>query len=756
MSLSPAFSEALAARYVLGEELGRGGMATVYRARDVRHDRDVALKVLDAELAASVGRERFSREIRLAARLTHPHILPLFDSGEAAGLLYYTMPVMAGETLRARLRGGPLPVEEAVRIATAVADALDHAHRHHVVHRDIKPENILLHEGHAVVADFGVGKAAAGADAAGAGVTQTGLAVGTPAYMSPEQALGDAVDGRSDLFALGCLLFEMLTGMPPFTGPTAQAALVSRLTQTPPAVRHHRPEIPEAVSRTVERLLEKAPEARLATGAEAARALSGELALAPRREVPSVAVLPFANMSADPDNAFFADGITDDIIVALTRLPGLKVAARASAFTFRGAEVELRQVGTALGVRHVLQGGVRRAGNRVRVTAQLMSVSDGTQQWTGRWDRDLDDIFAIQDEIAQGIVGELEVRLGAQEAAAPLVPRATADLVAYDLFLQGRENIRRRMPAAMRTGLEQFQQALARDPAFAQPWIGIAEAQAAMGSFGYQRTAQCRAAALHALDEARRLGAPATDVERHRIMVTLYVGTDWRDAAPLVDEVLRVAPHDAFANTMAALYYGLLDDPARLAVVAARAMAGDPLSPWTFSVLGLAWSYVGDIEQALAMNTRSVALDPDFTTALFFRPHYLVDVGRHEEAVASARRLVALSDRTPLSLATLSSTLWRTGARDEARRVLAELHAVPQETAIYLLAAEMVMDSEDRLAELLHRTLLEDVSAITMASFRTLLQLLDHPRLGPLLRQFPGFAQRRSLPPPGAPPARPA
>jgi serine/threonine protein kinase len=345
-------------------------MATVYLAHDLRHDRDVAVKILRPELAESLGRERFLREIRLAAKLTHPHILPLHDSGEASGLLFYVMPVMRGLTLRQRVeREGALPVEQAVRIATEVADALDYAHRHDVVHRDIKPENILLHEGHALVADFGIGRAVAAAATESATFTQAGIALGTPAYMSPEQAAGDAVDGRADLFALGCVLYEMLTGQLPFTGPTLQAVIAQRFHHVPPPVTTSRPAVPEPVSRALERMLEREPADRLSSGAAVVQALRGEIAVAPRREVPSIAVLPFANMSNDPDNAFFSDGITDDIIVALTRVPGLKVAARASAFTFRGNDVDLTEVGERLGVKQVLQGSVRRAGNRVRVTA---------------------------------------------------------------------------------------------------------------------------------------------------------------------------------------------------------------------------------------------------------------------------------------------------------------------------------------------------------------------------------------------------
>src|SRR5215831_263368 len=262
-------SAALAGRYRFERELGAGGMATVYMARDLRHDRNVAVKVLRADLTESLGRERFLQEIRLAARLNHPHILPLYDSGDAGGVLFFVMPVMEGQTLRDRLaQERQVPVDVAVRIAQEVADALDHAHRHDVVHRDIKPENILLHEGHALVADFGIGKAVvAAASEASAMLTQVGVTVGTPAYMSPEQAAGESVDGRSDLFALGCVLYEMLTGEAPFTGGTAQEIIAKRFLHVPTAVTQLRPAVSAALSRTLEQLLEKSPEDRHATGA---------------------------------------------------------------------------------------------------------------------------------------------------------------------------------------------------------------------------------------------------------------------------------------------------------------------------------------------------------------------------------------------------------------------------------------------------------------------------------------------------------
>jgi serine/threonine-protein kinase len=376
---------ALAGRYTIERELGQGGMATVYLARDVRHDRDVAVKVLRPELAESLGRDRFLREIRLAARLTHPHILPLYDSGEVDGFLRFVMPVMQGQTLRDRLtQERQLPVDIAVRIALEVADALDNAHRHEIVHRDIKPENILLHEGHAIVADFEIGKAVVAAASESSTLTQFGMTVGTPAYMSPGHAAGEQIDGRRDLFSLGCVLYEMLTGEVAFTGPTVQAVIAKRSHFIPPAVTEARPAVPASVSHTIERLLEKSPGDHHATGATVVEALrSQEASVVPsRREEKSVAVLPFANMSADPDNEFFSDGITDDIIGALTQVRGLRVAARTSAFSFKGKHEELATIGQKLGVRTVLQGSVRRAGNRVRVTAQLMNTRDGFQLWS--------------------------------------------------------------------------------------------------------------------------------------------------------------------------------------------------------------------------------------------------------------------------------------------------------------------------------------------------------------------------------------
>jgi len=407
---------ALRDRFEIVREIGEGGMATVYLAHDVRHGRQVAVKVLRADLSSGMGAERFVREIRLAACLTHPHILPLFDSGEAGGFLYFVMPVVEGQSLRDRIRQAKqLPADEATQVAMEVADALDYAHRHDVVHRDIKPENIMLHDGHAVVTDFGIGKAITAAVESASALTQTGVTVGTPAYMAPEQAAGEEdIDGRSDLYSLGCVCYEMLTGEQPFTGATAGAVIAKRFSQTPRPVSDVRDGIPVSLSQIVARLLARAPADRYATGSHVVSALksgaTGAQALVDPDDNP-IGVLPFANLSTDPENEFFADGITEEIINALSQLSELRVAARTSSFAFKDKRGDLADVASKLKVSYVVEGSVRKAGNSIRITAQLVSVHDGSNMWSEKYDRKMDDIFAVQDEIAAAIADRLKVAL---------------------------------------------------------------------------------------------------------------------------------------------------------------------------------------------------------------------------------------------------------------------------------------------------------------------------------------------------------
>ncbi|MDH5234869.1 MAG: protein kinase [Gemmatimonadota bacterium] len=459
------------AGYRIERELGRGAMATVYLAQDTKHNRPVALKVLQAGLGASVEAARFLREIEIAAALTHPNILPVFDSGEADGHLYYVMPCVRGGSLRQRLEAeGQLPVAEAVRIAGEVADALASAHERGVVHRDIKPENILLEQGHPVVTDFGVARAAAVLRSAYS--TGEGIALGTPAYMSPEQASGESdVDHRADQYALACMLYEMLAGHPPFTGGGPRAIMARHVADPPPPLATVRPGVPAAVRHAIARALAKAPADRYPSVREFADAL-----LASGSEQPagsSVAVLPFVNLSGNPDDDYFGDGMAEEIITALIGIDGLRVASRTSAFALKGKPLGIAAIGGLLNVEAVLEGSVRRSGKMLRVTAQLVSVEHGTHLWSGRFDREMKDIFAIHDDIASNIARALRVVLqeDRRRAKAP-----TSDLEAYDYYLRGRQYFHTRRKKGVTFARQMFVRAITRDPNYARAHAGIADA----------------------------------------------------------------------------------------------------------------------------------------------------------------------------------------------------------------------------------------------------------------------------------------
>jgi serine/threonine protein kinase/Flp pilus assembly protein TadD len=475
---------ALAQTYTIDRELGRGGMATVYLAQDGKHERLVALKVLHPDLAATLGPERFLREIKLAARLNHPHILPLHDSGEAEGFLYYVMPYVEGESLRERLdRERQLPIDEAVHHARAIASALDYAHRQQIVHRDIKPENIMLYEGEAMVMDFGIAKAvsAAGADT----LTQTGMMVGTPAYVSPEQAAGETnLDGRSDQYSLACMLYEMLSGERAFSGPTAQAVMAKRFTETAKPLRLLRGTIPESVERAVTRAMSTDIAARYKTAAQFAQALASssfstptDTSTIPQQTISSaksVAVIPFSNMSTDAENEYFADGMAEEIINALSKIQSLRVASRTVSFALKGKNEDLTEVGRKLHVSTVLDGSVRRMGNRVRITAQLVNVADGYQLWSDRYDREMEDIFAIQDDISQSIVKALRVILSEDEKKA-IEKARTVNVEAYDYYIRGRQFFHQLRRKSLEYAQQMFNRAIDVDPEYALAYAGVAD-----------------------------------------------------------------------------------------------------------------------------------------------------------------------------------------------------------------------------------------------------------------------------------------
>jgi eukaryotic-like serine/threonine-protein kinase len=751
----------LGTAYTIERELGGGGMSRVFLAEDTRLGRRVVVKLLSPELGAGVSAERFEREIRLAARLQHPHIVPLLMAGEVDGLPYYTMPYVTGASLRERLQAGPLPSHEALAILRDIAKALAYAHRQGIVHRDIKPENVLLSEGMAVVTDFGIARAisAASTVAGGTTITQLGTQIGTPAYMAPEQAAGDPdVDFRADLYAFGVMAYELLAGRHPFAERrTAHALIVAHMTEHPTPLATLTTELTPSMETIVMQCLGKDPHDRPASASDVVAALDGPLAASrPRVATPlespaaaTIAVLPFANMSGDPDNEYFSDGITDDIISALTQVSGLRVAARASSFSYKGRNEALGTIGQTLGVATVLQGSVRRAGNRVRVTAQLMSTHDGFQMWSERFDRELDDIFAIQDEIARSIVERLELTLGLKQAAA-LVGRPTDDLEAYELYLRGREAVQQRTPPSMRRALDFFQQAIARDGAYARAHLGVAEAYIGLGVYQAIPPREARAQSEAAIARAVALKPDLAAVPLLRAQLKLYLRADWRSASEDLAESLRLDPDDALANVYMAYLHGLLGNRSDRTHWSALAVARDPLSPFVRGIAGMSHYVAGDHEEALRLYDEGLALDPNSVLCLWQSGMSLDRMGRFDESLHRFDRAADLSRGGALMVSFRHRALMRLGRVAEARLIAATLRARAATEYIgegALLALVLLDGDEGAVAAAISRNVDAGTGPTTLAISvdRELEALVPHPRLGPLVRRLSLYAEAASV-----------
>ncbi|HEV8149431.1 MAG TPA: protein kinase [Gemmatimonadales bacterium] len=678
----------LAGRYTLERELGQGGMALVFLARDLRHDRKVALKVLRPEISAEIGAERFLREIKMAAGLTHPHILPVYDSGQADGLLFYVMPNMEGRSLRERLEAEKqLPLDEALRITREVATALDYAHRNRVIHRDIKPENILFQEGNAMVADFGIGKALSGS----AGVTQTGLAVGTPAYMSPEQAMGEQeIDGKSDIYSLGCVLYEMLTGEVPFTGPTPQAIMTKRFVSPVPHVKAMR-DVPEGLDQVVTRSLARASVDRFATAGQFAEALRPvETGQRTRPDVSksapaakAIAVLPLVNMSADPENEYFSDGMTEEIIGALSKVPGLQVASRTSCFSFKGKEVDIRQVGEKLGVGSVLTGSVRKIGNRIRITAQLVNVETGYHLWSETYDRQLEDVFAIQDELSRAIVDALKLRL-ASESDQLVVP--TKNLEAYNLYLKGRFFFNRFTEPGLRKSLDFFQHVLLQEPGYARAYAGIADCWCSLADDwvapddAYPRA---KAAAQRALQHDPNLAEAMTSLGK----VLCWYEWDFAGAEQQLRRAVSLNPNYAEAHwTFGSVLPGV-GSLGEAVEEMRRALTLDPLYPQYSRWLGRFLLYAGDYEGAIAQSHKTMELNAEYFQAYLDVGSACLAQGRPEQALEWYRRGQGLESSVRSYDAFIARALAPLGRLEEAEEILKRLE---EESRQHYVRAEVL------------------------------------------------------------------
>src|SRR6266566_3560957 len=661
-----ALSAALGDRYRIERVLGRGGMATVYVAEDLRHSRQVAIKVLRPDVAAAIGAERFLREIAIAARLTHPHVLPLIDSGQADGSLYYVMPYVRGETLRERLvREQRFALKDALRIAREVGAGLDYAHREGFVHRDVKPENVLLADGHAVLADFGIARAIF--QAGGEHVTEVGLAIGTPEYMSPEQAAGDReLDGRCDEYAIACVVYEMLAGEPPFSGDSARAIVAKHLSEPPAPLRARRPDAPAAVEQALARALAKAPADRFASVAEFTAALEetrpgAAPSLVGRTR--SIAVLPFVNASADPDNEYLSDGISDELINALTKV------------------------------------------DRLRITAQLAAADDGRTLWSERYDRALDDVFAIEDEIARTIVSTLRTTFLA-DIADPTPQRYTHNLEAYSLYLKGRFCWNKRSQEGVLESISFFKQAIDHDPDYALAYSGLSDAYALQVDYrSVPVTEGYRLAREYAL-KALALDQSLPEAHTSLAWVLHVYDWDWPGAMREYARALELNPGFATAHHWYS-YVLLVNGQSEQAMT--EVLTALELDPSSLSVRrGVGWIsyYTRRYEQALYHLRRAVAMNPTSEDTYRVMGLVLMQQGAYAEAERAFREAITLSPDLSYATAGVAHVLALSGRRREAEVMVAELEARAREdyvTPVALCIAHLGLMNVDQVFHWLDR-----------------------------------------------------
>lgn len=656
--------------YTITAKLGEGGMGEVYRATDTRLGREVAVKVLPAAVARDPERlARFKREARVLASLNHPNIATIFGVEDEA----LVMELIEGDTLSERIKRGAIPVEESVRIAQEIGAALEYAHQRGVIHRDLKPANVKAAE-RVKVLDFGLAKmqevvADAGGDTTVTSETQAGMILGTAAYMSPEQAAGRPVDARSDIFSFGVLLYEMLCGRRAFREETPISTMGAILHKEPKPLHEIAPGVPAELEAVVARCMAKKPAERFQCMLEVREALKKApgraAAAAAEPEGPSLAVLPFANLSGDKENEYFSDGLAEEILIALSQVKGLRVAARSSAFSFKGKQADASEIGAKLNVGHVLDGSVRRAGNRMRVTVQLVDARKCIPLWSERYDRQMEDIFEVQDEIARAIAAQLQVTLGGG------VKQATQNVEAYELYLKGRHYLNQRLASTMRLAMQCFEQAIQEDPDFALSYAGLADCYAILRVYGFIRHEEGQGPALAAVTKARALEPNSWEVSVSEGLYDFYFGK-WQESGAHFERAVALNPRSSVAQGYFAIYLAMARKRDEAVSHAHASYRLDPLSPYAYALAACTFQLLKDPGGGMPLVEKALELQPDFLFGLWIQGLLQTELDRHEVAVPALEKVVGIS-RAPIFVALLAMGYARAGREEDALRVLREL-----------------------------------------------------------------------------------
>ena len=729
--------------YTIERELGGGGMSRVFVAREQSLGRSVVLKVLPSDTAGAISVERFKREIHLAASLQQANIVPLLTAGIAGGVAYYTMPFVKGESLRARLAAkGALPVAECVAILRDVARALAFAHDEGIVHRDIKPENILLSGGAAVVTDFGIARAVAesATQAEATTLTQLGVALGTPAYMAPEQALGEQVDRRADIYALGVLAYEMLTGAVPFAGRSAQAMLAAHVMEVPASVTTECPDVPRSLATLIARCLAKEQRERPESAASVLAALD---MITPVREAakesrvkPTVAVLPLVSMSASADDEYFADGITEDVIAELSRIASLNVIARTSVMRYKKTEKRPRDIGADLGASHVVEGRVRRAGQRLRIVAKLVDARSESTLWTETFDRDVADVFAIQSEVAHSVTTALAAKLTPAEQSRASIRQPRANPEAYDAYLRGRFEWNKGTTDSYARSVEYFERAIALDPHHGMSHAALATVLIYSSVLKADPRTVAERARAHAL-RALELDGGLPDACAALGYIHFWFDWNWSEAERRLAEAVELGPSSALAHQHQAAFLANSGRADEAAAAARRAVELDPFMPLTHHELGFALHQAERFAEAIAAHDRALELSPDLAVSLLVKGFSLIELGDFDAALSLARHCKATSPMFSLADAEIVLALLGTGRAGEARQALANLEAEANAQPSALAWAQAALGEIEAAFRSIERMIAQrEAFTVSLPTFRWWDPLRSDPRFPQVLKRL--------------------
>jgi serine/threonine protein kinase/tetratricopeptide (TPR) repeat protein len=743
--------------YLVLEKLGSGGMGDVYVAEDTTLNRRVALKFIRSGVAdARESRGRILREARAAAALNHPNIVHVYSVEEADDLVFITMELVHGRSLRQLLGTGGtgLPLAQTISFATQMAEALSCAHAAGIVHRDLKPGNVMVTDDERVkILDFGVAKVLARAathDAEDSTTTgddaSVGHAVGTTGYMSPEQALGRTLDARTDLFALGVVVFEMATGRTPFQGETVAAVFDHLLNRRQPPLLTFNPTLPRSLEIIIDKALEKDPEHRYRSAEEFLRDLRtvpGSTSAATSREATavvtaklssSIAVLPFVDMSRGKDQEYFCHGITEEIITALTAVPGLQVISRTSAFAFQSKDLDVTEIGRRLRVTTILEGSVRKSGDRVRVTAQLVNAQDGYQIWSKRFDRELSDVFVIQDEIAASILAEF--RIGRELS---LLKHAPLNVPAHDAYLRGMYALNKWTEAAVRHAIDDFEEAISADANFAPAYAALADAHIWFYSgLGILPANETVPRARQAVDKALTLDANLAQAYKVRGLIAMNHDWDRRAAEQALTRALQLGPGSASAYLWNAWRLALLEKRHDLALIELEeAERLDPLDLQVKTQIGYVHHFRHDLDRAIAQFEKVVSLEPSFAFAHYALGDACTQRGQFDRAIAEFNQSIALAGRSVNHIGVLGYTYGRSGHRERAYEHLNELtsrSATGYVSPMWFALVHLGMSDRDGLFHWLDRAFAErDGSLILITAAVEFDPVREDPRFKALL-----------------------